>query len=168
MSISAYRAAWGLAFALLTQFSFPALAQFDPTAYRPVTLKDLAAEHPEFLPFEPKTDEKVALSAVPFKYRIRVHTTRTIRTIPPVRKKLIDDWAQMASAPSAFIKLYQRELLVTAGNQEIWVPIQEPLLAPLAKELPKGGELDLYVLFLGAAGGGWFLMATEFQSDFGK
>lgn len=168
MNTSAYRVALGLVFALLAPASFPAPAQFDPAAYRQITLKDLAAEHPEFLSLESQTSEKVALSAVPFKYRIRVHTTRTIRAIPPVRKKLIDGWAQMASAPSAFIKLYQRELLVTAENQEIWVPIQEPLLAPLAEELPKGGELDLYVLLIGGISEGWFLMVTEFQRDFGK
>jgi len=35
---------------------------------------------------------------------------------------------------------------VKIENQEFWIPIQELLLEPLAEELPKGGELDLYVL----------------------
>ena len=61
------------------------------------------------------------------------------RPPPPVNQSL-------TSKPSAFIQLYRRELLVKIENQEFWIPIQELLLEPLAEELPKGGELDLYVL----------------------
>lgn len=56
-------------------------------------------------------------------------------------------WSQMLSQD--FKDLFQQEVLVTESGVDYWLPIQEALIPFMRSEMEVGGEMDVFIKFIG-------------------
>jgi hypothetical protein len=45
--------------------------------------------------------------------------------------------------------LFERELLVEADGERIWMPVQSPLIPDFQKELERGDRVELFIMAVG-------------------
>lgn len=117
---------------------------FDYGAYRTARLADIAAG----LQIDPRV--RYWLDAAHPKYHaVAVYTGRT-RVISPGVQAFVKQWASAMQHPVATQRMFVREIEVQQGGVTYWMPIQQALVAPLAREVPAGREVHLYLLLMGA------------------
>jgi len=133
-------------------------AGFRYEEYLPSTLAGEIAAHPH----DPGADRWI--EGGDFRYRFRVTLAGRSRPLEKAVDLLLDEWAKALGHPRSTRALFKHEVLVREGDNEYWLPIQEPLMKPLAKEVKPGGELDLYVMRLGSLPAGVVFVINEFMA----
>src|SRR4051812_6694224 len=82
--------------------------------------------------------------------RILVTFTGKSRPISAERKTFICIWAGMLGHPKDYADLYEREFLYKEGDDEYWLPTQEPITKYFDKELKESNQMTLYLICIGA------------------
>jgi len=135
---------------------------FDYKAYKPTTINQIIKEHQGTF-FQDGEIFDYFISAYTFKYKINVKFTKKLREISPDTKELINRWGKSLKVDSNFIELYKHEFLVQQGDNNYWIPVQEPLLPYMGNEVKVGGEFEIYIFLIGTVKDKWVFLATEFQ-----
>jgi hypothetical protein len=98
---------------------------------------------------------------------IRLTYTGEVRPVGETRTKFIEMWATATANQKELHKLYRREFLFKEGNDEYWLPVQEPVTKYFEKELKNGDLVDLYMVRPGGVKTGdkvdWVFLVEEFQ-----
>jgi hypothetical protein len=99
-------------------------------------------------------------------YRIRAKSGGKRRPLSPSAAFIAKEWAErMAKDPNhPIVRLYRAEVLVAAGEQEWWLPIQEPLIEAWDQEVKPGSSVDLFIWFPGGVSGQLVFMVAEFRA----
>jgi hypothetical protein len=100
---------------------------------------DSVESNPSIEPYYGRTD-KYRFSAS-FTGKTRPLSKEALTDIKRIFKLFIGD-------PDQLDELFRNEALIAIGAKEFWMPIQEPLLKSLKKEIKKGIDITLYCLFL--------------------
>lgn len=133
---------------------------FDYQSYRATPLVEALKEHQE--DHEEKAD--IIINGSVSKYSSNVIFTKKLRKIGEPRKGYIRSWAKSLGISREVADLYQHEFLVTDGKIEIWVPMQEPVLPHMGKELTTDFPFILYYIYAGKQQDEIILLGTEFQA----
>lgn len=97
-----------------------------------------------------KPYDSMFLATNQLESKILVTFTGKSRPIIKERKTFISIWAGMLGQPKDYADLYQREYLYKEGDDEYWLPTQEPITKYFDKELKEGDEITLYLIRIGA------------------
>jgi len=133
-------------------------AEFNYDSYRPYSLAQAIADHPH------QEQADWVVEAGDFKYRVRVIYTGQQRGITANVKQLLKHWAKTLGQDPKIPDLFGHEILVREGISQYWLPIQEPPLSFLVKEVRPGDTVELYVVLIGTAKTEWVFAVNEFQS----
>lgn len=150
---------WCLAVILVGGFAAGiAHAEFNFKRYRPYSLAQAIADHSH--------GERAdwVIEAGTFKYRVRVTYTGQHRAIKASVKDLISKWVKSLGRHPKLLTLFKHEILVREDGTEYWLPIQEQLLPHVARELRKGGSVDLYIMHVGSTKTELVFIVNEFQA----
>jgi hypothetical protein len=79
---------------------------------------------------------------------VRVTYVGKSRAIVSERKKFIESWVGEYGKDPNYANLFKSEFLFKEGDQEYWLPLQEPVTY-FEKNLKKGDAVDLYLIRLG-------------------
>jgi hypothetical protein len=166
-----------LALALLTSF-ISAQGQDPWEKYQPRTLDQIIKNHAAKVLDNPDIEmsfpdgSTAVLTRDSFPSRVKVTYTGRSRSISPKRKELIKDWVTTIfglERRDEFLKLFDTEFLFTESLVEYWLPIQNPLIQHLEKELKKGDKVTLYVSWVGARKESgkvdWVFFVNEFEKE---
>ncbi len=140
------------------------LLTVDPTAYHAVRFGELesevVAQHPEA--FGERRGADVSFQHPIEKLRVRVVWTGRVRTMTGFKQDFVARWCKY-NFPQVADQV-RREIEVLEGGRVRWLPIQEILVPALAAEVRPGGELDVYVVWFGAANAEFAYLVNEFQA----
>jgi hypothetical protein len=145
--------------ALFALLAANALA-FDYQAYKPA---QLAAVAPSVQP-PPEAKLHMYFDASHPRYTTLVRFTGKTRMIGEVRQTFIEDWVKSMRHPSQYARLFNREIEIVQDGRAWWLPIQSELVDPLEREVTPDGEVDLYVLLMGAVNGDVVFSVSEFEA----
>jgi hypothetical protein len=137
--------------------------------YYPTDLQVVIDEHKQSESFSSSPEAKMTINAIAahHPYKVRVAYFDEYREISDDKKELITTWAQMTEIQDSFVGFFGHEMLFKYGSTPFWFPIQSQLLPHFKKELKKGDEVDLYVMFVGtvweAGRTQWVFIVNEFK-----
>jgi hypothetical protein len=111
--------------------------------YKPATISEIKAslvfDYPhKFVGFT------INANAGANPYRVKATYLGDLRPILPNRRQLISFWS-----PDYFARLFEREILVEAEGERIWMPVQSPLIPDFQKELERGDRVELFIMAVG-------------------
>jgi len=133
-------------------------ADFDYDAYQPAKLSDVAKS----LDVDPRADYWFAADYP--RYHVQATFTGKVRPIDPGVRTFIESWIKTTGHPLADIGMFKQQVEIKEDKQLYWMPIQEVLVAPFKKEVTVGGQVDLYVLLMGAYRRAPVFAVSEFDS----
>lgn len=119
-------------------------ADFDYGAYQPAKLAEVASS----LDVDPRADYWFAADYP--RYHTQATFTGKIRPIDPGVKTFIAMWIKATGHPVTDAKMFRTQVEIKQDDAVYWLPIQQVLVEPLKKEVAAGGQVDLYVLLMGA------------------
>ncbi|HLL74271.1 MAG TPA: hypothetical protein VK421_03330 [Pyrinomonadaceae bacterium] len=138
-----------------------------PEDYKPRTLKEVSAEGPG-AESRGNKEETMLVEGDILPSRVRVKYAGSSRRLPPIKREVLRQWARLyAGSPEGYTKPYETEVLFTEDGAEHWLAVKREALPRFERELKRGGEVDLYLIRLGAAkaSGKWepVLLIESFQ-----
>jgi hypothetical protein len=97
------------------------------------------------------------------KYVVETIYTGEHREIGSPRRKLIAGWVKALGHPKQFADAFEHEIEVRNGKDTVWLPLQNPLVEPFAQETRSGSQIQLYIMYVGAAGADRVFIVNRFQ-----
>lgn len=114
--------------------------------FKPRTLKEVTSITAKA--FRP--DDSLFLATTLLESKMKVTFTGKSRPITKEHKNFIATWTGMLNRPKEYADLYQTEYLYKEGDDEYWLPTQEPITKYFVKELKEGDEITLFLISAGA------------------
>jgi hypothetical protein len=133
-----------LAVVTWTLASTGAAAQFQFQDYTPVTFDQINKATP------PISLPGIGILGLAKKYKVRATFRGNVRPLAAESTSVLDAWTKSLNIPAATRALFSREILVRDGEVDYWMPIQEPVLEWLLKEVKAGGVADFYIMHPGS------------------
>lgn len=128
-------------------FSATTFAQGFPwDIFKPRTLKEVTSLTTKAV----KPYDSMFLATNQLESKIKVTFTGKSRPITDEHRTFISIWAGMLGQPEDYADLYEREFLYKEGDDEYWLPTQEPITKYFDKELKAGEEMTIYIIRIGA------------------
>lgn len=139
------RALITIAFSLC--LSMTALAQgFPYEIFKPRTLKEVTNITTKAV----RPDDSMFLATNLLESKMLVTFTGKSRPISQEHRTVISVWAGMLGHSKEYSDLYQQEYLYKEGDDEYWLPTEEPITKYFPKELKEGDQITLYLISIGA------------------
>lgn len=119
--------------------------EFDHDAYRQSTLADARTSL--------ALDARIAhlYDAAHSKYRVDATFTGGMRPTDPATTRFISQWVIAMRHPPEYGRMFGLEVEIAQSGTTYWMPIQDSLVGPWKQEATAGGDVELYVLLLGAS-----------------
>jgi hypothetical protein len=134
-----------IAFSLFLNFSAQA-QNFPYDIFKTRTLKEVVAQTTKSV----KPYPSMFIATNQLESKILVTFTGKSRPILQARKTFISVWAGMLGHPKDYADLYEKEYLYKEGNDEYWLPTQEPITKYFDKELKENDQMTIYLIRIGA------------------
>lgn len=132
---------------LVACFNGSALAQGFPwEIFEPRTLKEVTSLTTKAV----RPDDSMFLSTTQLPSKMLVTFTGESRPIIKSRRAFISFWAGTFKQPADYSDRYQHEYLYKEGDEEYWLPTQEPVTKYFDRELKPGDKMTLYIITIGA------------------
>jgi hypothetical protein len=96
------------------------------------------------------------------KYAVEVSYSGEHRDVGLGRRELLRRWVKALRHPEA-ANIFEHEIQVRVGNATYWLPLQNTLLEPLAKEASVGSRLRLFIMYIGANTEDRLFVINEFE-----
>jgi hypothetical protein len=113
--------------------------------FKPRTLKEIISVTTKAV----KPYDSMFLATNQLESKVLVTFTGKSRPIISERKTFISIWAGMLGHPKDYADLYEHEYLYKEGDDEYWLPTQEPITKYFDKELKEGDKVTLYLIRIG-------------------
>jgi len=134
----------------------PAFGQDEWAKYKPRTLKQIVTvfakasfKDPDFVQTD-KGQVVFVLSANTFPSLVKVRYTGESRALSAKKKEVIVAWLKVYGPKNPeYRDLFDNELLFTEGKEEYWLPVQAQVIPFFEKELQKGENVNLYLVWVG-------------------
>jgi hypothetical protein len=163
-----------LVFLVLISCSTPQNKQFeyrrDKTTwdrYRPADLQVIIDSKPEFADLSDNIRMNINAIAAHEPYRVKVKYLDNVREISKEKKELITLWGKGLQVEKEIINLYGHEILFQHAATSFWFPVQSPLVQDFKREIERGNDVSLYVMFVGTVFESglvqWVFVVNEFQ-----
>jgi hypothetical protein len=127
------------------------------------TLKELT----DLTKKEFRSDDTMYFRTKLLETKSEVTFTGKSRPIDKGASTFLQMWSGMLGFPESYVQKYQREFLYKEGENEYWLPTQEPITKYFDKELKPGDKMMLYLVSTGAHGVGkdinCVLLVEEYQ-----
>lgn len=82
--------------------------------------------------------------------KVLVTFTGKSRPILQERRTFVSIWAGMLGHPKDYADLYEKEYLYKEGDDEYWLPTQEPITKYFDRELKENDKMTIYLIRIGA------------------
>jgi hypothetical protein len=129
--------------------SVPTLSQSFPwEMFKPRTLKELT----ELTKKAFKPDDTMYFATNQLETKAEVTFTGKSRPMTGPNKTFLSMWAGILGHPKEYVTAYEREFLYKEGDDEYWLPTQEPVTKYFDKELKPGDKMTIYLISIGAHG----------------
>jgi hypothetical protein len=97
-----------------------------------------------------RPDDSSYLATNLLESRAEVTFTGKSRPIDGARKDFVKIWAGMLGKEGTYPDVYQHEYLYKEGDDEYWLPTQEPVTKYFEKELKPGDKMIIFFISIGA------------------
>jgi len=149
---------------LFTVLGIPAFTQGFPwQIFKPRSLKEVTDLTKKA--FRPDDTAYFATSLLESKAEVTF--TGKSRPISGPNRGFLSDWVGFFGRPKEYAAAYEREFLYKEGDDEYWLPTQEPVTKYFDKELKPGDKMTIYLISIGAHGVGkdinCVLLVEEYQ-----
>lgn len=133
---------------LIASADSPAAASpvVDPTAYATSTLADTHQYECAASPLDFNIDSRR------LRIRARVTFSGHSRPLASATVEFLRLWSKAFQVDDSFRSQFTHEVRVREGVLDYWLPLQSPVLQPLAAEVAPGSEVDLYLIYGGCTG----------------
>ena len=130
-------------------------------------LQALIETHSQYMDFSKEVKMNINALAVSLPYRFKMEYQGEFRTISQEKRELLGVLAKSGFFNDIFIDLFETEVLVKDGSNFYWFPVQSFLINSLKKEILKGAQINLYVMFAGTVWEAdqfqWVFIVNEFE-----
>lgn len=138
-----------------------------PEDYKPRTLKEVSAARPGAESRGDKAETMLVEGDV-LPSRVRIKYAGAARRFPQHKREVLRQWARLyAGFPEGYTEPYETELLFVEDGARHWLAVRKADRPRVERELKRGGEVDLYLIRVGAAkaSGGWesVLLIEDFR-----
>lgn len=145
----------GLAIVATALAGVAAAVDFDQSRYAPAEFHEVTVQYPD--------RSGVAISPdVPI--RTRAPYSGRWRELQPQTRRLLEMWSTAMRVPY-IVRHFRRELEVTQGGVQYWVPVQEVLTPAMLAELDRGQTIELYVTYVGQIDGRHLFLLNGFDHE---
>jgi len=124
---------------------------FDRARYRPQTIATLVREHP-------RQSGMVIVPDVPI--RTAAVYSGAFRPLSGESRQLLTRWADVMRVDVS--GLFRQELRVDEAGATHWLPVQSTLVSHMTSELKAGDTIELFLIYVGQAGGRHILLVNAF------
>ena len=159
MNLSSKWVAVLLALPMVSLYAPDAAAQFRFQDYAQTTFEEVNKASP------PSSLPGIAVVAAVKKYKVGATFRGEVKPLAAESASVLDAWAKVLNISPANRALFSREIMVRQGERDYWLPIQEPVLEWLLKEVKAGGQADFYIMHAGSTPSGNVFVVNEFQSN---
>jgi hypothetical protein len=128
-------------------------AAFDPSRYRPLLLRDVVRQYPAQRGLSLSPDIPIRLSVV---------YSGEFRDLQEDSRRLIRAWSESMSAADITDE-FKREVKVCEAGVDYWLPVQQILVPIMTRELRPGGEIQLFVIYVGQVDGRHLFLVNAFD-----
>jgi len=140
--------------------------QFNWDSYKPASMDSIRILHADLLHADSAVaGTDVRISSKEFKYRILAENCDSISTMRDEIKRVCDFWLTGIMRRPNLKDSYLHEVCVKSGDNYYWLATQEPLIAPLKKEVPKGSHFYVYVILIGSIYDELIFSMNEFKTN---
>jgi hypothetical protein len=151
----------GLLYSLLTISAFS--QGFPWEIFKPRTLKEVT----ELTKKAFRPGDTMYFATNQLETKAEVVFTGKSRPITGPNKTFLSMWAGVYGRPKDYVAAYEREFFYKEGEDEYWLPTQEPVTKYFDKELKPGDKMMIYLISIGAHGVGkdidCVLLVEEYQ-----
>jgi hypothetical protein len=92
------------------------------------------------------------IETIDVKYRVETVYTGEHRELIPQRRDLLRRWVKALRHPDEVGSMFAHEIQIRSGEQLYWLPLQNLLLEPFARDAKNGDRLHLHIMYIGAVG----------------
>ncbi|MTW10192.1 hypothetical protein GM658_06210 [Pseudoduganella eburnea] len=147
-----------------TVFAFSAFsADFNFSAYTPKPLAQIQSDY-DAVAMDLEKGKSLYLPVLE-KRNFEINYTGEFSDIDETRTKFIRNFSKYANLDSAHVNLYRHVLKVSDAGKDYYLPVQEPLISYMVRELAIGQKINVYVLFAGSDSNGLVLLISEFKDS---